>query len=123
MRKKMKIVTVAVFCAAVSAQAVTVADGATLDLGGNAVTAASLSGAGTLANGTLSLTGSADISSMSFALAAGVLPTTDGQVVVLEAAGGVTGQFASTTLPRGRRLSYSGNQVRLVKKGMYVIVR
>ena len=103
--------------------AITVGDGATLDLGGNAATAASITGAGTLANGTLALTGTADISSMRFALADGVLPTTDGQVVVLEAAGGVTGQFASTTLPRGRRLSYSGNQVRLVKKGMYVIVR
>ena len=103
--------------------AITVADGATLDLGGNAAAAASLSGAGTLANGTLALTGTADISSMSFALADGVLPSSNEPVVVLEAAGGVTGQFASATLPRGFRLKYSGNQVSIAKKGMILIVQ
>ena len=103
--------------------AVTVGAGATLDLGGNAATAASLSGAGTLANGVLTLSGTADISSMSFSLADGVLPTSFAPVVVLEAVGGVTGQFASISLPRGHRLTYSGNQVRLAKGGMMIIIR
>ncbi len=103
--------------------AITVGDGATLDLGGNAATAASITGAGTLANGTLSLSGTADISAMSYRLDAGVLPAASASVVVLEATGGVTGQFASVSLPRGYRLTYSGNQVRLAKGGMMVIIR
>ena len=103
--------------------AITVAEGATLDLGGNAAAAASLAGAGTLANGTLTLTGSADISSMRFALTDGVLPASNEPVVVLEAAGGVTGRFASAELPVGYKLSYSGNQVRLIRKGLILIVR
>ena len=37
--------------------------------------------------------------------------------------GGVTGQFASATLPRGFRLKYSGNQVSIAKKGMILIVQ
>ena len=103
--------------------AITVGDGATLDLGGNAATAASITGAGTLANGTLSLSGAADISAMSYRLADGVLPAASASVVVLEATGGVTGQFASVSLPSGYRLTYSGNQVRLAKGGMMVIIR
>ena len=106
-----------------AATAITVASGATLDLGGNAATAASLAGAGTLANGTLTLSGAADISSMDFKLANGVLHVSSSPVTVLEAAGGLTGRFASASLPRGVRLSYSGNQVRAVKGGFMVIVR
>lgn len=103
--------------------AITVGEGATLDLGGNAAAAASLAGAGTLANGTLALTGAADISAMTLDLRGFSMPEGVGQVIVLEAAGGVTGQFASVSLPRGYCLSYSGNQVRFSKCGLYFIVR
>ena len=82
-----------------------------------------ITGAGTLANGTLSLSGAADISAMSYRLADGVLPAASASVVVLEATGGVTGQFASVSLPSGYRLTYSGNQVRLAKGGMMVLIR
>ena len=102
--------------------AITVGDGATLDLGGNAAAAASITGAGTLANGTLALTGTADISAMSYRLDAGVLPMS-ASMEVLEAAGGVTGQFASVSLPRGWRLSYSGSTVKAVKSGMVIIIQ
>ena len=60
---------------------------------------------------------------MSYRLDVGVLPAASASVVVLEATGGVTGQFASVSLPRGYRLTYSGNQVRLAKGGMMVIIR
>ena len=105
------------------ATAITVADGATLDLGCNAAAAESLAGAGTLANGTLALSGTADISSMSFAFAGNGLPASADPVVVLEAAGGLTGHFASASLPNGFRLSYAGNKVALVKTGACIILR
>lgn len=69
-----------------------------------------------------SWSGTADISVMSYRLDADVLPMS-ASMEVLEAAGGVTGQFASVSLPRGYRLTYSGNQVRLAKGGMMVIIR
>ncbi|MBO7684366.1 MAG: autotransporter-associated beta strand repeat-containing protein [Kiritimatiellae bacterium] len=103
--------------------AITVGEGATLDLGGNAAMAASLTGAGTLANGTLALTGAADISAMSLDLRGFSMPDNVRSMVVLDAAGGVTGQFASVSLPNGYRLRYSGSQAKVVKVGFVFIVR
>jgi autotransporter-associated beta strand protein len=103
--------------------AITVGEGATLDLGGNAVTAASLTGSGTLANGTLTLTGTADISAMSLDLRGFSMPDNVRSMVIIDAAGGVTGRFASVSLPNGYKIRYSGNQAKIVKSGLMVIVR
>lgn len=103
--------------------AITVGEGATLDLGGNAAMAASLTGAGTLANGTLALTGAADISAMSLDLRGFTIPNGVRSMVVLDAAGGVTGCFVRVSLPKGYRIRYSGNQAKIVHGGLMVIVR
>ena len=103
--------------------AITVNEGATLDLGGNASLAASLAGEGTLANGTLQLAGKARIAAMRFAMDDQSLLESSGTVVVLEAADGVEGRFAATSLPGGRRLVYSETQVKMVPGGVTIFIR
>ena len=106
-----------------SSTAVTVAGGATLDLGGNAAVAASVAGEGTLANGKLTLGGKAEISAMRIAFKKELLPEASAAVVVLEAAEGVNGRFASASLPAGYRLVYSETQVKLVTGGFAIYIR
>jgi autotransporter-associated beta strand protein len=126
--------------------------GTILDLGGNSVTAAGLTGGGAIvSNGTLSVTGAicptgeivldgADVSgTLEVTSASGMLRRVNGVMdisgialdvksalngqAVIECANGFTGNFATVSIPSNKRLARSATKISVVQPGLVVIVK